>query len=397
MRGHIRKRGKRSWEIAFDLPREADGKRRQVFITVHGTKRDAEAKLQEMLTSLHKGEFVKPVQETVGAFLQRWLETYASCSTSPRTLRDYKGIVRRYLVPYLGPVPLSRLRPDHVQSLYADMNRRGLSAQTILHTHRLLSEALSYAVKWGLLSRNVCQVIKPPSPAPKQMRILTPDELRKFLEACRDSPYWPVFWTALTTGLRRSELLGLRWRDVDLERGVLSVTAALHRLPGSGLKLLAPKSSRSRRLVLMPPVTAALLREIRTQQEDMKRRLGLAMDPEDFVFARADGRPFDPEKVSKAFGEVAKKAGIEGIRLHDLRHTHASLMLIAGVHPKVVSERLGHASVAITMDIYSHVLPGLQEDAVTRLSHLLSPVLQAGEGESTGCWQNVGNHGVERG
>jgi integrase len=242
MKGTIRKRGKDSWQIIFDLPRDVDGKRKQARHTVHGSKKDAEAKLRELLSAVDKGEYVGPNKETVAGYLQRWLDSYATTNTSPRTLKDYRGIVRRYLVPNLGALHLTSLRPDHVQALYADMLSRGLSALTVLHTHRLLREAMSHAVKWRLITRNVCDAVDPPRPQRKQMASLDSTQLGRFFAATKGTPYHDVFFIALYTGLRRSEVLGLRWPEVDLERGTLSVVASLHRLPGQGLVLLPTKS-----------------------------------------------------------------------------------------------------------------------------------------------------------
>ena len=303
--------------------------------------------------------------------MARWLDTYAATRTSPRTQRDYRGIVRRYLIPGLGTVLLAALRPTHIQGLYANLLERDLSARTVLHTHRVLSEALSHATKWGLVTRNVCDVVDPPRPQRKEMIALDTEGVRRLLAAANSSPYRDVFLVALYTGLRRSEVLALRWENVDLAQHTLNVVAGLHRLSGQGLVLLPAKTSRSRRQVALTREVVDVLRQIRGSLVVQQLELGPAWQDSGFVFTKPTGRPVDPEKVSKAFSEIAKSAGLEGVRLHDLRHTHASLMLQAGVHPKIVSERLGHASISITMDTYSHVLPGLQEGVVRRFAKLL--------------------------
>ena len=372
MKGHIRKRGD-SYQLIYELPRGADGRRRQERRTVHGTKREAEAKLREILTALDRGDHVTPTKETVGAFLERWLETYASIRTSLRTQRDYRGIVRRYLAPSLGHMVLATLRPDDVQSLYSDLLDRGLSARTVLHTHRLLSEALSHAVKWGLVARNVCTAVDPPRPERKEMVALDTEGVNRLLTSAEGSRYRDVFLIALYTGLRRSEVLGLRWDNVDLEHRRLYIVAGLHSLTGQGQVLLPTKTTRSRRPVPFTDEVADVLRQVRGTQIMQKAELGPAWQDNGFVFTRPGGRPLDPAKVTNGFAEVMKRAGLPGVRLHDLRHTHASLMLQAGVHAKVVSERLGHASVGITLDTYSHVLPGVQEEAAERFSELLRP------------------------
>jgi len=275
-------------------------------------------------------------------------------------------IVRAHLIPELGRFPLNALQPSHIQAYYARMLRAGrrdgkggLSAQTVKHHHRVLYEALKYAVKHGILVRNIAEAVDPPRPDSKEMVTLELDNVHIFLDAAHDTPYYVLFYTALYTGLRRSELLGLRWRDVDLDLATLSVIQALHYVPKKGYTFREPKTKRSRRLVDLSPSLVLLLREHRANQELERKLLGSSVMPDDLVFCYPDGSPLPPNSVSKAFHRIAKSVGISGIRLHDLRHTHATLMLRQGVHPKVVSERLGHSSVAITLDTYSHVLPGI--------------------------------------
>lgn len=377
MKGYIRKRSKDSWQVIFDLPRGLDGKRQQARHTVHGAKRDAEAKLRELILSADSGGYVPLNKESIASFLRRWLDTYAATNTSPRTQRDYRGKVNLYVIPALGTVPVTALRPEHVQALYAGLLERGLSPRTVLHTHRILKEALSHAVKWRLVARNVCDAVDAPRPQHKDMAALDKEGVACLLAAAEGSPYRDVFFVALYTGLRRSEVLALRWPEVDLEQGFMRVVAGLHHLTGQGLVLLPTKTARSRRQVAITQEVTNVLRQIRGSQLVMKLQLGEAWQETGFVFTRLDGRPLDPAKVTNAFARAIKAAGFPGVRLHDMRHTHASLMLQAGVHPKIVSERLGHASVSITMDTYSHVLPGLQEDAAHRFSRLLARPQQA--------------------
>ena len=373
MNGTIRKRGKNSWQLIFDLPRDADGKRKQARHTVHGTKRDAEAKMRELLSGLDKGEYVAPSKETVSSYLARWLATYAATNTNIRTQEDYCGIVRRYIDPNIGTVPLSRLRPEQLDVLYGEMKARGLSARTILHTHRVLREALAHAIKRRLLTRNVCDAVDPPRPKPKEMVSLDEDGLARFLSVAESSYYGNVFFVASYTGLRRSEVLALKWSAVDLDAGTISVVAGLHRIPGHGLVTLPTKTQQSRRLISITPEVVEVLRQTRGAQVLKQIELGSLWQDSGFVFTQPDGAPVDPELVTKAFARMAKASGFTGIRFHDLRHTHASLMMKAGINPKVVSERLGHSSIAITMDIYSHVLPGIQEEAAHRFASLLKP------------------------
>jgi len=374
MKGHIRQRSKGSWTIWVDLGRDPEtGKRRQQTMTVRGSKKDAERELRTILTRIEGGILVKPNKLTVGEYLEQWLRDYVVTNTAPTTADGYSDIVRAHLIPELGRLPLSTLQPSNIQAYYARMlvagrqnGKGGLSAQTVKHHHRVLHEALKYAVKHGILIRNIAEAVDPPRPDSKEMVTLEPENVHIFLDAAHDTPYYVLFYTALYTGLRRSELLGLRWRDIDLDLATLSVVQTLHHVPKKGYVFREPKTKHSRRLVDLSPSLALLLREHRANQELEKKLLGHMLMTDDLVFCYPDGTPLPPNSVTKAFHKLAKSLGISRMRLHDLRHTHATIMLSQGVHPKVVSERLGHSSVAITLDTYSHVLPGIQAAAARR-------------------------------
>jgi integrase len=386
MRGHIKQRSKGSWSIVVDVGRDpATGKRRQQWYTVRGTKGDAERELRERLRSLETGGYVKPQRTTVGEYLGHWVQTYATMQTSPRTAEGYRAIVGRYLIPALGGILLSQLQPQHLEKYYADAlshgrldGKGGLSAQTVLHQHRVLSQALSQAVKQGLLARNVAEAVAAPRPGRLQMATLSSGDVPRFLDAARQTPYYVLFYAALYTGMRRGELLGLRWCDIDLGKASISVVQTLHRLSKGGFLIREPKSPHSRRLVALSPSLTELLRRHHAEQEAERVVLGRSLAGEDLVFAHSDGSPLDPSTVTHAFGKLIRKAALPHVRFHDLRHTHATLMLKGGVHPKIVSERLGHANIGITLDTYSHVVPGLQEAAALRFDTLIG--LEAEEG-----------------
>ncbi|MBA7662682.1 putative defective protein IntQ [subsurface metagenome] len=222
----------------------------------------------------------------------------------------------------------------------------------------------------GLLGRNVAEVVDPPRPEQKNMATLVPEDVPQFLEAAHETPYYGLFYTALYTGMRLGELLGLRWCDVDLDMASLSVVQALYKRSGV-CRMIKPKSSYSRRRIALSPSLALLLREYKAEQQTQRILLGKLPADSDLVFSHLDGKPRDPGVVSHTFAKVLKKAGLPHIRFHDLRHTHATLLLKGGIHPKIVSERLGHANIGITLDTYSHVLPGLQERAAERFDEML--------------------------
>jgi len=378
MKGHIYQRAKGSWTVIYDLPSDSmTGRRRQKSQTIKGTKRDAQRFLREVLSSIEQGSYIKPNKITLGELLRQWLIGYVSMNTTDRTEESYTSIIERHLILALGRVSLADLQPQHIQSYYAEKlnkgradGKGGLSARSVVYHHRILSKALDYAVKMGLVVRNVAKVVKPPRVSRKTMQTLSPEEVARFLDAARETDYYVYFSTLLYTGLRRGELLALRWRNLDLDSGKLTVVETAYKLGNGEYRIKEPKTAQSRRTVTLPSSLVELFKIYMTDQELLRIQLGISLNADDFVFIRPDGSPINPSAVSLAFLRIIKKAGLRGIRVHDLRHTHATLMLKAGVHPKVVSERLGHANIGITLDIYSHVLPGMQEAAAEKFDRI---------------------------
>jgi len=381
MKGHIYKRAKDSWTIVYDLPVDIiTGKRRQKTQSVKGTKRDAERKLREILLSLEQGSYVKPNKITLGEWLRQWLKDYASLNTTDRTQESYSSIVGRHIIPSLGNIFITDLHPQQIQSYYADKlnkgrvdGKGGLSARSVVYHHRILSKALDYAVKMGVVVRNVARVVQPPRVKRITMRTLSADEVVRFLDAARETNYYVYFATLLYTGLRRGELLALRWRNLDLDNATLTVVETAYKLGNGDYVIKEPKTAHSRRTVTLPSSLVELFKAYRADQELLRIQLGITLNVDDFVFIRPDGSPINPSAVTLAFRRIIKRAGLRSVRIHDLRHTHATLMLSAGVHPKVVSERLGHANIGITLDIYSHVLPGIQEAAAEKFDRIFEP------------------------
>jgi integrase len=386
MKGHLRKRGDRTWAVIVDVGRDADGKRRQRWHSVKGSKRDAEREMAKILHEMNTGSYVEPAKITVGEYLDRWLADYAKHNVAGKTFERYEDIVDRHLKPDIGHIPMPKLKPLHIQGLYSKAltegrsdGRGGLSPQTVLHCHRVLRGALQQAVRWQLLAQNPADAVKPPRPARREMRALDDDGIKKLLDTARGSRlYWPVL-LAVSTGMRRGELLALRWSSVDLDRSTLSVSEALEETR-NGLRFKQPKTARSRRTVDLPSVVSAEMRTAKVATAKQKLALGPAYEDQNLVFAKEDGSPWPPDNFSTAFVALAGKAGLEGFRLHDLRHTHATQLLKQGVHPKIVSERLGHSTVSITLDTYSHVLPGIQREAVDALDVTLRRAIYGGNG-----------------
>ena len=268
--------------------------------------------------------------------------------------------------------------PHHLQSYYAlaltsgrTDGTGGLSSTSVLYHHRIMSEALSHAVKMEMVARNVAKAVELPRRSRPEMATLFPTDITAFLDAAQNSVHYVLFCLLLCTGLRRGEALALRWSSIEKDMTSLSVTATAGKLNNGKYIIKEPKTRYSRRMVALPASLGVLLHRYRSDQEKIWCDCGRPIRDNDFVFGRPDGNLPDPASITRAFSRVIQRAGLNHIRLHDLRHTHATLLLKAGVHPKIVSERLGHAGVAITLDLYSHVLPGLQETAAQRFDLML--------------------------
>jgi integrase len=238
----------------------------------------------------------------------------------------------------------------------------------------VLHKALQTAIKWGLVNRNVADGVDVPRARRNEMQTWDEYEINRFLETAKDSPYYTLFHTALFTGMRRSELLAIRWCDVDFIFSQISVSRSLHHLKDGSYVFTQPKSAKSKRTIALSSFAIVVLREHREKQEVIRASLGIPLKDDDLVFNTPEGKPLRPNTITRAWSTLATRAGVKVIRLHDARHTHASLMLKSGVHPKIVQERLGHASIQITLDTYSHVAPGLQQAAAEGFDKLVSPM-----------------------
>jgi len=368
MRGYIRRRGKGSWGITLSLGYDPlSGKRVQRSYSIKGTKRDAEKRLAELLTQADKGRLPSPSKVTLAGHLDRWLTDYVKPSLAPRTAEGYQYIVLRYVAPALGSIPLTRLKGIDLQRYYARLLADGLSPQTVRHHHTLIHKALTTARKWGEVDVNVADGVELPRVSRREMAVWTESEVARFLEAAQATPYYALFYAALFTGARRSELLALRWGDVDLLLGQIRVVRGLHHLKTGEYVFSAPKSAKSRRTVALTPSTISVLRDHRHTQSPIR-----LVDDDSLVFAGVDGSPVRPNTVTRAWTILAERCGVRRIRLHDARHTHATLLLKQNIHPRVVQERLGHGSISITLDTYSHVAPGLQEAAARQFDEAFS-------------------------
>ena len=381
MNGSVVKKGNR-WYVIIEQRDAETGNRKREWHSGFRTKREAEAARVEILSRLQRGAYVTPSTRTLGEYLTKeWLPSIEA-SVRPSTLQSYEQAVRNHLIPRLGSFRIQDLRAPHINALYAHLltdghskRRGGLSPKTVRNVHVVLRKALRDAVRWSRLSVNPADSANPPKvrdAGSRDLKTWTAEELRRFLETERGlrSSVYVAFLLTATTGMRRGEVLGLRWRDCDLEAHHLSVRQTLVSVAYK-LHFSTPKTKRSQRLITLDRRTTTALREHRAAQAQKRLVAGSVWQDHDLVFCRDDGSPTHPDSFSHTFERQVAASNLPRIRLHDLRHTHASLALAAGIHPKVVSERLGHANISITLDTYSHVIPSLQQEVADVVADLV--------------------------
>lgn len=376
MAGYIRRRGTRSWEISAELPRDPlTGRRRRSQQSVKGTRRDAERELTALSRSIDTGAYVDPARETVAEFMARWLRDYATHSCAPSTQRRYAQSVNHHIVPALGVVPLGRLRTPHIVEAMAKWRATGVSEGTVLNTFRVLREALAHAGRWQVLGVNPADAVDRPRPRRPETRILSEGDLARLHASLGSDECGTALGLILGTGMRIGEALGLRWVDVDLTAGLAHVSQTLHKggpAPVTG----ATKSHRSHRPVELGSDLTERLRRWRQAQTEARLFAGEAWHDLGYMVTDALGCPLPANRVRNALYRNLRDLGIPRVRVHDLRHSHASALLAAGENPRLVTERLGHARVGFTLETYGHLLPGQQGAAVERLNERMAARLK---------------------
>jgi integrase len=412
LRGHVRHRGEEragSWEYIADVgmaaaqrcsacnkriwierrpiekcPRcggalKETEERRRAIKAGFATQKECEAAMNKLLVKVEEHNYTAPTKASVREYLTKeWLPA-VKATIRPTTYRAYEQHVSCHIAPHIGSVKLQQLSGSQLNALYAKLaeegkrdGKSGLSPRTIHSVHVCLHKACKDAVRWGRISRNPVEAADPPSTkgAGLEMKTWNAAQLKAFLGATKDDRMGPLWHVLAMTGMRRGEVCGLRWDDVDLEAGRLSVRRAL--IPhGGGVIISEPKTAKGRRSIALDPGTVEALKAQAQRQLDDQEDKGAVWSDSGYVFTKESGEPWHPQMVSRAFDQALAAAKLPRIRLHDLRHTHATLALRAGIHPKVVSERLGHATIAITLDTYSHAIPAMQEEAAVLIAGLV--------------------------
>ncbi len=382
MSGHIRRRGERSWEIKFDLGvNPLNGKREIRYASVKGAKKDAQAKLTELLSEHARGVLVDPSKETLAAFMDRWDRDWATHNVSLKTAERYRQLMTNQIKPHLGAMPVQKVKPVHLNSLYSTLLLSGgieggaLAPMTVGHVHRLLRRIFGHAAQWGIITSNPASLVHPPRVAQSEIEIIREDEIKVVLDALRgrDLPLYAIAMVALATGMRRGELVALRWKDVDLDGGKLRVEQSIEQTK-TGLRFKSPKTKHGRRTISIPPAVVADLRAHWKALQEQRLALGLGRSaPDDLVFTMWDGSPRKPNALTNDWLRASAVIG-RRISLHALRHTHASSLIAAGVDILTISRRLGHANPKITLSVYGHLYGNTDDKAAQAVEAMFARI-----------------------
>ncbi|HUZ86151.1 MAG TPA: tyrosine-type recombinase/integrase [Candidatus Baltobacterales bacterium] len=368
--GSITKRADGRW-MARIL--QLNGKRKYFYGT---TRAEVQTKLGEAVRARQQGKALPTARLTVEEFFSDWLKAVEP-QVRYRSFLYYKRNITMHANPEIGRISLQRLTPLHLQQLYAKKLSAGLSSTSVHHLAAVIHRALADAERWGLVGRNVAGLAKSPRIRRTEMKTLDAQQVRQLLDTARDERNYALYVLAVTTGMRQGEILALRWKDVDLEGGSIRVTGSLQPGP-DGLRIVEPKTKSSRRQITLTPMCIDALRAHRKDQITHRMKLGDLWHDHDLVFCTSFGNPiWANEFTNRTFRGLLEKAGLPRIRFHDLRHTAATLMLSQGVHPKIAQEMLGHTTIAITLDLYSHATATMQLGAANAIQDLLAPTPQS--------------------
>jgi integrase len=355
MKGHVRERSPGHWAIVIDLNDPTTGRRRRKWHSFKGTKREAQVECARLITEMDAGAYVEHDRKSLNQFLDSWERDWMATKVSPKTAERYSELLRLHVRPALGDKRMQAIRAEDLNRLYAQLHER-LAPRTVKHVHRLMHRIFGHAYKWRAIKHNVIALVDSPKVPLNEAAVLQAAEIPQMFAALRGDAFYPIAVLALGTGMRRGELLALRWQDVDLDGGSLKVERSLEET-GGGLRFKAPKSARGRRIISLAPAVISELRAHWRAQQEQRLALGLGKAPaEALVFAKYDGAPFSPDRLSGDFVRATNGAGLPHVSLHTLRHTHASQLIAAGVDILTISRRLGHHSAALTLTVYGHLI-----------------------------------------
>ncbi|SFX78233.1 Site-specific recombinase XerD [Thermoactinomyces sp. DSM 45891] len=359
MKGYFRKRGVK-WSFTIDLGKDPQGKRKQKSVSGFKTKKEAQKACAELIAQIENGGYKEPSKITLGEFITEYMENHVKHEVRPSTFQNQLGTTNQNIIPNLGSLQLQHMTPLIVQEFYTKMLNQGYKASYIRVVHAILSKALKRAFEWDMIPKNISSVLKPPRIPSRSIHVWDMETVNQFLSFTKDRELYIIYVLATYTGMRKGEILGLRWDDCDLKNGRVNVNQTLS-LVNNKLVFQDPKTKGSKRTIPLPEFALHCLKKHKLQQNQQKLQLGSAYQDHDLVISSNNGEPLPPYIVNYDFKKMLQKASLPKIRFHDLRHSHATILLKIGENPKVVSERLGHTTIGMTLDTYSHVLPDMQK------------------------------------
>ncbi len=364
--GSVYQRKDGRWVASMSL----EGRKRKDFYGE--TKKEVLDQLKTALYQQQQGTLMTGPRQTVANFLTHWLEETHKRNIRLHTYQNYQDLLRLHILPVIGHHQLQKLSPQHLETLYAKKLDEGLSEGVVQIMHAMLHKALDTAVLWNILPFNVCDKVTAPRQKRHEMQTLTPEQAQQFLKAAQEHRLKALFVLALATGMRKGEIAGLKWQDINMTYGTLHVRRTISYVNKIGIIESEPKTEQGRRSIVLPAFAMEALKEHRLLQLEERLRAGELWQDHDLVFSTATGDYINPTStLLKIFKTILKKAGLPDMRFHDLRHSAATLLLSMGVHAKVIQELLGHSQISITMNIYGHVLPSMQQDAMEKMNSLL--------------------------
>lgn len=377
MRGHIKQRGK-TWNVIIELPRDVvTNKRKQKWYTVKGNKKEAEKFLTEKLRELDTGVLIDTKKMKFAEYLDYWIKEACENKLSITTLDGYKQNIEKHIKPYLGNLELEKITPLHLQNFYTDRlkngrlnGKGGLSNKTVVTLHRIIHRALEQAVKWQLTIRNVADSVELPKPKKYKASFLNEKQTNILIEKAKKTDIYIPILIAIYTGMRRGEVLGLTWSNVNFDKGYILVDKALYST-SKGLEISSPKTEKSIRKIAIPKTLIKELKSYQIKQMKNRLKLGTLYQENNMVCCNNDGTFINPKSFSRKFHSLLTTNNLPLVRFHDLRHSHASLLVKLGVQPKVISERLGHSNISITMDLYSHVYEETDKEVANMFEKLI--------------------------